>query len=69
MTAADQSAEDISKARETMNQARNEKQKAVLLREAVRLGTQRFQRNAEKARRECERAQGLQSKRAARKRS
>ncbi len=69
MRAADNSPEDICKARETMNQARNEKQKAVLLREAIRLGRERFLRAAEKIRQECDRAQDLQSKRAARKRS
>ncbi len=69
MSAANQSNKDIFKARETMNQARNEKQKAVLLKEAVRLSTQRFRRAAEQSRKECDRAADLQSKSAARKRS
>ncbi len=62
MPPADHS-DHLSKARETVNQSRNEKQKAMLLREAARLGSLRYQRNAEESRKECDRAHDLHARR------
>ncbi len=68
MSPADSHVEDISHSRHLKDQARNEKQKAVLLREAARISQQRVLRTARENRKQCDRAaQSLASRRPARK--
>ncbi len=61
------SANNIEQVRKAMDAARNEKQKAVLLREAVRLAKERFWHAANESRKPWEEPQSLRSRRSRRK--